>query len=303
MEEIETSWHSYPKVYALGHAAIKELLFDDVIVEEKLDGSQFSFGKFGDEIRCKSRRQVLNIDEPEKLFSAAVEVVKSLDLRNGWTYRAEYFQKPKHNALAYERIPENHLIVFDINTGHESYLSYDEKKVEAERLGLECVPCLKRGRISSSSELTGLLEHKSVLGGAMIEGVVVKNYSRFSTDGKAMIGKYVSEAFKEIHVSEWNKTNPGPKNIIAQLGDKYRHVGRWTKAQQRLRDDGTLEGSPKDIGALLREVPIDIESECSDEIKDALYKWAWPQIRRMVTSGLPQWYKERLLEQQFTPDK
>ena len=33
-----SSWHSYPKVYALGHSAIKDLLLDSVILEEKIDG-------------------------------------------------------------------------------------------------------------------------------------------------------------------------------------------------------------------------------------------------------------------------
>jgi hypothetical protein len=41
-----TSWHSYPKLYAMGHRAIADLLLDDVIVQEKVDGSQFSFGLF-----------------------------------------------------------------------------------------------------------------------------------------------------------------------------------------------------------------------------------------------------------------
>ena len=37
---------SYPKIYSLGHAAILDLLDGRVIVEEKVDGSQFSFGLF-----------------------------------------------------------------------------------------------------------------------------------------------------------------------------------------------------------------------------------------------------------------
>ena len=40
------SWHSFPSVYAVGHAALADLFLDDVIVEEKVDGSQFSFGLF-----------------------------------------------------------------------------------------------------------------------------------------------------------------------------------------------------------------------------------------------------------------
>jgi len=35
---METSWHSYPKIYNLGHRAIRDLLEDPVVVEEKVDG-------------------------------------------------------------------------------------------------------------------------------------------------------------------------------------------------------------------------------------------------------------------------
>jgi ATP-dependent RNA circularization protein (DNA/RNA ligase family) len=35
---------SYPSIYALGHRAIRELFDGPVVVEEKIDGSQFSFG-------------------------------------------------------------------------------------------------------------------------------------------------------------------------------------------------------------------------------------------------------------------
>ena len=42
--DITTSWHSYPKVYAIGHAYLGALFDGEVVVTEKVDGSQFSFG-------------------------------------------------------------------------------------------------------------------------------------------------------------------------------------------------------------------------------------------------------------------
>ena len=110
------SWHSYPSIFALGHRALADLLLDPVIVEEKVDGSQFSFGLFErvavcDEphetvLLCRSKGAQLNLVAPEKMFIRAVDVVKELPLHTGWTYRAEYLAKPKHNALAYDRVPE-----------------------------------------------------------------------------------------------------------------------------------------------------------------------------------------------------
>ncbi len=298
------SWHSYPSIYALGHNAVLNLLTVAVNVEEKVDGSQFSFGVTeAGEIKVRSKGAELYPDAPEKMFAAAVASVKELApvLHPGWTYRGEYLQKSKHNALAYNRVPRHHVILFDINPGHEAYLPYEEKAAEAERIGMEVVPLLFSGNLSSPDFLRGLLERESVLGGQKIEGVVVKprHYDLFGPDKKVRMGKFVSEAFKEVHAKEWKKQNPSGGDILDVLALRYRSEARWSKAVMHLAEAGALEGSPRDIGALLKEIPADIEKECADEIRDALYKWAWPHIRRRVAAGLPEWYKERLLQAQF----
>lgn len=295
-----SSWHSYPKVWALGHGAITELFFDDVIVEEKIDGSQFSFGKFDGEIKIRSKGQEMAIDAPEKMFQKAVDTVLSLKdlLVDGWTYRAEYLQKPKHNVLAYDRVPEKNVILFDINIGEEMYLSRIDKEVEARRLGLEIVPLLFEGKISSAVDLERHLDTVSVLGGQKIEGFVVKNYARFGRDKKALLGKFVSENFKEKHKKDWKEENPGQNDIVQILINTYRTPARWDKAIQHLREAGQLEDSPKDIGKIIKEVPKDLLEECEDEIRDALFKWAFPALVRGINRGLAQYYKEYLMKNQ-----
>lgn len=294
-----TSWHSYPKIWAMGHAQLKELLFDPVLIEEKIDGSQFSFGVFGGEVKMRSKGQEL-IPGKEKMFSLAERFVEENVhlLKNGWTYRAEYLRTPKHNTLAYSRVPKNHLIVFDINMNQEEYLGVHEKRDEAARIGLECVPVLGCGEIQNVAELLGLLDLESSLGGPKIEGFVIKNYARFGNDKKALMGKYVSEAFKEKHATEWKVGNPTQNDIVERMVTTYKTDARWEKAIQHLRDCGKLEGSPKDIGLLLKEVGVDILAECGDEIRDHLWKWAWPKIQRGLTRGLPEFYKEKLLMSQ-----
>lgn len=296
-----SSWHNYPKIYALGHAALTDLLADDVVVEEKVDGSQFSFGVFDGELRCRSKGKELVLDAPEKMFLKAIETVRELQplLRDGWTYRGEYLQKPKHNVLAYDRVPAKNIVLFDVNTGEEAYLPPEEKQGEASRLGLECVPILHFGRLESLAWLQGLLARASVLGGAKIEGVVVKSRTRFGADGKALMGKFVSEEFKEVHAGEWRVANPLAGDVIADLISRLRTPARWQKAVQHLRERGALTESPKDIGSLIREVQTDTGNECLHEIHDALWAWAWPKIERGIIAGLPQWYKEELAKMQF----
>jgi hypothetical protein len=295
------SWHSYPKVWNLGHPNIAELFADPVIIEEKVDGSQFSFGVLGGALRVKSHNKELVADADNGMFNAAVATAWALapELHDGWTYRAEYLQKPHHNGLAYNRIPNRHLIVFDVNTGPEAYLRYPEKAAEAERIGLEVVPLVFEGVVESAEMLAALIDRESILGGQKVEGVVAKNYLRFARDGKALMGKHVSPQFREVQKGEWRKANPTRGDVIDVVCERLRGPARWSKAIQHLRENGALTNSPKDIGALLKETQADIKAECEDEIKAALFAWAWPQIARRTIAGLPDWYKQLLVDAQF----
>ena len=293
--------YSYPKIWNFGHPQVKEIFLDNVIVEEKIDGSQFSFCIINNEIKCKSKRVELNTDAPEKLFNKAVNTVRSIQhlLRDGWIYRCEYLEKPKHNTLVYDRIPKDHLIIYDINPSEESYLSPEEKTLEASRLGLETVPLLFSGKIDNIIQIHSLMDRISLLGGQKIEGLVIKNYFRFGMDSKVLMAKHVSEEFKECNSSNWKETNPNRSDVLETLINRYKSIPRWNKAIQHLQEEGKLTNSPKDIGLLVHEAQQDIKEECSEEIKEALYKWAIDKILRGSIAGMPEWYKNKLLEAQF----
>lgn len=299
-----SSWHSYPSIYNIGHRNIQSIFEDDVIVEEKVDGSQFSFGIIEGVLKCRSKGVELNVDAPEKMFSKAVATVKELEpfLLHGCTYRAEYLQSPNHNTLAYERVPAKNLIIFDIAIAEETYMCYEAKTKEAKRLGLEVVSLLYQGKVQDPTMFLSFLENISILGGQKIEGVVVKNYLKFGADKKVLLGKYVSEAFKEVHQGAWREKNPSNTDIITMLGEKYRTPARWAKAVQHLKEAGKLDQSPKDIGALIQEVKADVLKECEQEIKEDLFKYAWGSIERKVVAGLPQWYKDELVAIAFNKE-
>ncbi len=238
------------------------------------------------------------------MFKRAISSIRLLEpsLRPGWVYRCEYLQKPKHNALAYDRVPNMHLVLLDVMVGLEEYASYEIKVEAAKRLGLEVVPLMYQGVLEDIETLQKLLDTVSFLGGQKIEGVVVKNYNRFDKDGKVLMGKYVSDAFKEVHRKSWKADNLDSKDIISLIADKYRNEARWNKAVQHLQEAGTFKGSLHDIGSLMKEIKQDVETECADEIKDMLWKWARKDVLSRVSSGIPEWWKEKLLDKQFTTD-
>lgn len=291
--------HSYPSVYQLGHKAIKDIFDGEVIVEEKVDGSQFSFGWINDELVCRSKGKQQLIDAPDKMFSLAIKNIKEMPLHPEFIYRCEYLQKQKHNVLSYSRTPKQNLILFDINTGLEEYMPYDELKKEADRLGLDIVPLLYKGEVKDYSQFQKFLELESVLGGCTVEGVVVKNYNVFTQEKKVAMGKYVNEAFKEKAAKEWGSNRISGKDLIQKLIDSYKTEARWQKAVQHLRENGELENSPRDIGKLIKEIPSDVFKEYEEEIKETCFKYVKSDLERGIVRGFPQWYKELLAKGAF----
>jgi len=292
---------SYPSVFALGHKMIADLFTGPVVVQEKYDGSQFSAAILNGELCCRSKGKDQLIDAPDQMFKKAIAVIRELDLVPERIYRFEYISSPKHNTLAYARVPANFLVLFDIEDYGQRYALPMTVIDEARRIGVEpAITFLATlDPIKSMDELMGLLETESSLGGTQVEGMVVKNYAVFTDEKKIAIGKYVSERFKEIHSADWRKRNPTGKDVVQTLIEALKTPARWEKAVQHLRDADTLEGSPRDIGNLIREVKTDVLKEGEDFIKKELWRHYWPQIERGIVGGLPEWYKQQLAEQGF----
>jgi hypothetical protein len=292
---------SYGKIYALGHRAIRDLLKGPVVVQEKVDGSQGSFSVINGELHIRSRGSSVPVDTPDKLFNAfsltAARLADEGKLEEGWIYRGEVISTNRHNVLTYEWVPEGNFVLFDVDRGLQNYVSPEELKEIGEYLGLEVVPTLYEGELGSKGELDELLQRESFLGGEILEGVVIKNYSRFTIDGKVMMGKVVREAFKERHQK---KSYREPKaSVIERIVEEYRTEARWHKAVQHLRDEGVLAHEPKDIGPLMKEISVDFEEECADEVAETLWNHFRKEILRGVQMGFPEWYKEQLTASQF----
>lgn len=298
METTEYRISSYSNIFALGHKALTELFSGTVVVEEKVDGSQISFGRIGSEVFVRSKGKQIVVGAPDSMFKRGVENIVSIadKLTDGYTYRGEYLQSPKHNTLAYSRAPNLSIIIFDVDRGNQDYMTTEEKRAEAARIGLEVVPMLYSGHIESVEQIKSLLPKESILGGAEPEGIVIKNYSRFAADKKILMGKYVRPEFKETNAKNWEKTNPTNNDIIEQLIATYKNEARWHKAIQHLKESGNLDQSPRDIPNIMNEVESDIRKECEQEIKDKLFAWAFHKIARGAKSGIPEWYKNHLLE-------
>jgi len=291
---------AYPKIFTIGTDYIRDIFNGEVEITEKIDGSQFGFGNIDGEIFIRSKSKQLFPEAPEKMFSIGIEYISKIKhyIPKGYGFYCEYLQKPKHNLLSYGRVPQNNLILFGV-VDIKRQKFQDNIEEFAKILGIEHVPILYKGIISSPESLLELLKTESILGNCTIEGVVVKNYNiPFLLGGQPiplMSGKFVSEAFKEKHKIDW-KENKTTKGSWEKLLESYRTEARWMKSIQHLRDSGELENQPRDIGKLIKEITRDLEEEEIDSIKNDLYTLFIKDIKRKSTAGFPEFYKEYLLK-------
>ncbi len=293
---------AYPKIFIIGTDYIREIFDGEVEVTEKIDGSQFCFGKIKGQLYLRSKGAMLYQENPEKMFKEAIDYIVSIKdyLPNNITFYSEYLKTPRHNVLKYNRVPQNHLILFGvIDTAQRCLLSIQHY---AEQFGIESVPVLYRGKIISPEQLTALLDTESILGGTKIEGVVVKNFNKaFLLGGQPiplMAGKFVSEKFKETAKEKWGKEHTRGGHFLTFL-ESFKTEARWQKAIQHLRDSGKLENSPRDIGNLLKEIQKDITEEEKENIKNFLWNENKGDIFRYATKGFPEWYKSQILKSAF----
>jgi len=94
-----------------------------------------------------------------------------------------------------------------------------------------------------------------------------------------------------------------PSDQIFPFIKSFRTEARWRKAVQHLQEKGELEGGPRDIGKLMKEINTDIEQEEIEEIKNFFCKHFLKQIKRTAGAGFPEWYKDQLLKKAFEPVK
>jgi len=304
---------SFPKVFHIGEDMISNLFKGEIEITEKIDGSQWSFGINEDgETMMRSKGQDLTHQAVPKMFEKAqsqvermIPILKEKKLKDIIFY-CEFLNGPSHNVLKYERIPKNNLYLFGVRDRENFISDYEILWKYADLLDIERVNILYVGELKSVEELDKLLEKDSILGNEKIEGIVVKNYNEPSGKGSYILpismGKYVGESFKERHKTEWRGSHTS-KGRLEIYFDSFRAEARWDKALQHLKENDELENAPRDIGKLMKEIERDLIEEEAENIKEELYKIFINDIIRKARRGVPEWYKEKLVERGFTNEK
>lgn len=292
--------NAFPKIWALGSKYAEGIFDTQVEITEKLDGSQFGFSNPATGLIVRSKGASIDVNDPPKLFGPAVahvlHVQEILDPR--FAYYGEAICSKRHNTLTYERTPKNFIALFAIyDLFHHEWLAYDDMELEAERLAVDCVPLLFSG--DADGEICRrLIGQESFLGGCKAEGIVVKAFKDVQIGGVMYpihSAKYVTEEFKEKHSQ--NKVFRSGKSNSQEFFEQFNTEARFVKAVQKLKEAGSYQGEPKEIGPLMKILNQDLEEECKEDVKDALWAMFRKEFLSTATRGFPEWFKRSLLEQ------
>ena len=261
----------YSKIHQMYHREVHRMKGHRVVIQEKIDGSQISFGRKEGELFVRSKNRMINIECPDGMFAPAIAVLKDRVLPDDYVFRGEYLKTPNHNVLNYDRIPKDHIIIYDIEfyDGSNHYVDVFAAAAMAHAYEFEFVPTFRDYLFEDidQSIIDGLMNNRSTLGGQLIEGLVFKCYGVFDSCDKTLMCKYVRPEFKEMNGGKRGKNR---RDIIEEIGGRLATPARFEKAVQHLRDSNMLVDEPKDIGILMRELNKDFE-EHVDEIKNLLY--------------------------------
>lgn len=311
---------SYNEMEQPYHREANGIFDGNIIIEEKVDGSQFRI--MIDEngiITCASKNMQLGVDSMFKRGTdSAQKVFKGLKANEGdvITIFAEYLPKPKQGRISYERTPKDLFVVFDVHMGG-IWLRRQQKEEFCFMWNVECIPLLMAVKLAPNTDkeeferliIKDLLNTKSYLGHQpgfdKVEGVVVKNYDKLydvreghSCYGHFMCIKYVNEDFKEKrHIK-----TPKAGNNLEALISSCTSEARWHKALQHCEERGDIKGTMADLGKLVPEAQKDLAEEEKETIKEELWTLFSKDILKGATSGMVIWYKKKLSESSSSTD-
>jgi len=312
----------YRKIRRIGHSRNTDTVKnpeDELIIKEKLDGSNFRwtineegkpvFGSRRVEYKDENGEPAYKEEDYEKLdgrFEDAIQhVQEKLDgkhpehLNNNLTFFGEYMVK---HSLDYDWEDTPTVIGFDIyDSKKEEYLDHDEAKEIFKILGIATAPVLQRTTVEEFDPENYEIPDSNYRDGKM-EGVVIINTDQEEDNrsGFNTRGKMVTDEFKEKH----KKSTGARQSVEAIKGhekiiSKYCTDGRIRKHIGKMRDEGRdlgkeLMGSQEGSEGLPVRVAVDIMEEEADEIVRRNDEMNWKNYRSLVANRCLQVIEEEM---------
>ena len=248
----------YDSIPRYGKQGTRDILGTEVVVMEKLDGANASFGIIDGELKMFSRNQELNEHSTLRGFYDWVKLnVDTSKLIINTIYFGEWLVP---HSVQYKKEAQHKFYLFDIyHSDVNEYLSSKIVQSQAKFIGLETPRVLFEGELQDVSELqqyVGLSELTEIPNTG--EGIVAKDY-----EGQQFV-KIVSDKFKETKSIKQPSLD---RTDIGTLIDSVLTPQRVEKLIHKKIDLGLLptELDITDTGNVLKALSSDVVNDIFEE--------------------------------------
>lgn len=217
---------------------------DHIVIQEKIDGSNFSFCYDEEKDAILSFSHSAELNERDTLRGAyqwACSLDKELVRRVLGTHLIVFSEWLVLHTNVYPEECYRKAYCYDVyDTREEKYLPQSRVKEIIQALGLIYVPVFYDGEFHNWEEVFAFIG-KTELGGDGGEGIVVKNMSKLNSKKEMFYVKLVADKFLETKDMEPMKTN----KVLAIQETNARVASVVTKARvqkllHKMVDDGIL---------------------------------------------------------------
>ena len=280
---------------------------DHVIIQEKINGSQFTIFKKDGELHFYNRNKEVG-PKGDPYINAYLSLQKKKEFFNeGLFYHGEAMKTIKTNNASYKRMPRYYWMVYEIQREDGSLLTPDEMTTNLLGTGIETTQVLydshKNQSILSLQEVIDQLmaqiesnDIESCLGN-IPEGIVIKvlkgttNY-RF---------KRVRSVFAEMSQSKRDKIEQvSDIDFIREIGEIYNTDGRREKAVQHMKEKDIYneKNINANIGPMVHELDDDLLKEAEEDIKNMLFVRFFPEISKVARGDVPAFLRNKEKEKE-----
>jgi len=234
----------YPHIERLGSDEVDGILYGEVYVFPKIDGTNSSVWMedvpgVGNVLRAGSRRRELTLEEDNQGFYAYITqhvgVCELLSAYPNWRLYGEWLVP--HTLKTYRKDAWRKFYVFDVfDNGTGEFLRYDEYNHVLIDYCVDYIPVQAVVKNPTQDWLIGRLEANTFLiedGKGPGEGIVLKRYGFENKYGRTTWAKIVRNEFKEKHKTEMGPNTVEMFNLEYTIAEEFltEHVVRKVKAE------------------------------------------------------------------------
>lgn len=265
-------FRKYDSITRMGHKDSHGVLQlgDMITVWEKLDGSNASFRRVGDEILAFSRNLPLSEENNLNGFWQWTQTLDKRNIREDAIYYGEWLVPHKvdygENARQFylfdvwqedfeDMMAQTMAGVEDVTMSY-SYAPTWEVVSEAQDIGINLAPLLYVGPYKGYEHLNSFVGRSALAADPMKgEGIVVKNHAYRSKHGTYVWLKMVSESFAEVQKVK-KPRDPALDNAAVALARECTTQARVEKAVDRLIEVRVIGENDLDLASMGKLIPM-----------------------------------------------